>query len=106
LAPGVPIIGILLNPSFAPYQLLQIEEAARSIDQRIVVLKASTDEELGAAFAALTAARVGALLAAVERYFDMRRNRLVVFANRQLAGAALRSNFFPHAGAMNCWTKV
>src|ERR1700730_1321743 len=45
LVPGVPLIGVLLNPNFAqaPVQLQQIEDAARSIDQRIVVAKASTD---------------------------------------------------------------
>jgi putative ABC transport system substrate-binding protein len=57
LAPGVPLIGVLLNPIFAPYQLPQIEEAARSVDQPIVVTKASNDEELAAAFATLTTAR-------------------------------------------------
>jgi hypothetical protein len=65
------------------YQLPQIEEAARSIDQRILVAKASTDEELAAAFAALTAARVGALLVAADPYFDMRRDRIVEFAKRE-----------------------
>jgi putative tryptophan/tyrosine transport system substrate-binding protein len=76
LVPGVPLIGVLLNPSLAPYQLPQIEEAARSIDQRILVAKASTDEELMAAFASLTVERVGALLVAADPYFDTRRERL------------------------------
>jgi putative ABC transport system substrate-binding protein len=62
LAPGVPLIGVLLNPKFAPAsrQLQQVEETARSIDQRILVVRASTDEELETAFAAFTSERVGA----------------------------------------------
>jgi putative tryptophan/tyrosine transport system substrate-binding protein len=54
LAPGASLTGILLNPSFPPaaLQLQQIEEAARSVGQRIVVARASTDEELDAAFIA------------------------------------------------------
>jgi len=83
LVPGVPLIGVLLNPSLAPYQLPQIEEAARSIDQRILVAKASTDEELMAAFTALTVERVGALLVAADPYFDTRRDQIVGFAERQ-----------------------
>ena len=83
LVPGVPLFGVLLNPSFAPYQLPQIEEAARSVDQRILVAKASTDEELAAAFAAFTVERVGALLIAADPYFDMRRDQIVGFAERQ-----------------------
>src|SRR5262249_50088778 len=64
LAPGVPLIGVLLNPKFAPAsrQLRQVEEAARSIDQRIVVAHAGTDEEHETAFAAFRRERMGALL--------------------------------------------
>src|SRR5437899_8102540 len=85
LVPGVPLIGVLLNPSFPPAarQLQEIEEAARTIDQRIVVAKAATDEELEAAFAVLTRERVGALLVASDPYFDVRRERIVSFAERQ-----------------------
>jgi putative tryptophan/tyrosine transport system substrate-binding protein len=62
LVPGVPLIGVLVNPSYptAEHQLEDIEEAARRIDQGIVVAKARTDEELDAAFAALVKERVGA----------------------------------------------
>jgi hypothetical protein len=49
----------------------------RSVDQPIVVAKASSDEELAAAFATLTTARAGALLVAGDPYFDTRRDRLV-----------------------------
>jgi putative ABC transport system substrate-binding protein len=98
--PGVPLVGVLLNPSFAPYQLPQIEEAARSIDQRILVAKASTDEELAAAFAALTAARVGALLVAADPYFDMRRDRIVEFANGQRLPAIYQFREYTVAGGL------
>jgi putative ABC transport system substrate-binding protein len=100
LAPGVPLIGVLLNPSFAPYQLPQIEEAAHSIDQRIIVAKASTDEELAAAFVALTGARVGALLVAADPYFDTRRDRIVVFAERQRLPAIYQFREYAVAGGL------
>src|SRR5262249_20613605 len=80
LVPGVPLVGVLLNPSFpSPGQLQDIEEAARAIDQRIVVAKASTDEELDAAFAALLKEGVGALLVTADPYFDTRRNLIIDF---------------------------
>src|SRR5262249_12959988 len=43
LVPGVSLIGVLLNPSFPPaaLQLRQIEEAARAIDQLLVIANAS-----------------------------------------------------------------
>jgi putative ABC transport system substrate-binding protein len=100
LVPGVPLIGVLLNPSFAPYQLPQIEEAARSIDQRILVAKASTDEELTAAFAALTAAHVGALLVAADPYFDMRRDQIVEFTKRERLPAIYQFREYAVAGGL------
>jgi putative tryptophan/tyrosine transport system substrate-binding protein len=100
LVPGVPLIGVLLNPSLAPYQLPQIEEAARSIDQRILVAKASTDEELMAAFAALTVERVGALLVAADPYFDTRRNQIVGFAERQRLPAIYHFREYAVAGGL------
>jgi putative ABC transport system substrate-binding protein len=85
LVPGVPLVGVLLNPNFAqaPVQLQQIEDAARRIDQRIVVAKASTDEELETAFATLTREGIGGLLVTADPYFDTRREQIVRFASRQ-----------------------
>src|SRR5215510_5203477 len=100
LVPGVPLIGVLLNPSFAPYQLPQIEEAARAIDQRILIAKASTDEELAEAFAALAAARVGALLDAADPYFDMRRDRIVEFARSERLPAIYQFREYAVAGGL------
>src|SRR5262249_56456579 len=82
---GVPLIGVLLNPKFAPAsrQLRQVEEAARSIDQRIVVANAGTDEELETAFAALTSEGIGALLGTADPYFDTRARQTVSFSARQ-----------------------
>jgi ABC-type uncharacterized transport system substrate-binding protein len=85
LVPGVLLVGVLLNPNFpsSERQLQDIEEAARSVDQRIVVAKAGTDEELDAAFVALVKAGVGALLLCADPYFDTRRERIVGFAQQQ-----------------------
>src|SRR6516225_4208058 len=72
LAPGAPLVGVLLNPNFPPaaLQLQQIEQAARGVGQQITVARASTDEELDAAFATLIKERVDALLVAGDPYFD------------------------------------
>jgi putative ABC transport system substrate-binding protein len=102
LAPGVPLIGVLLNPKFAPAsrQLRQVEEAARSIDQRIMVAKAGTDEELETAFAALTSERIGALLVTADPYFDTRREQIVTFAARQRLPAIYQFREYVMAGGL------
>jgi ABC-type uncharacterized transport system substrate-binding protein len=102
LAPGAPVIGILLNPNFGPatFQLQQIEEAARGVGQRIAVARASTDEELDAAFATLVKERVDALLVAADPYFDTRRERIVAFAARQRLPAIYQFREFAVAGGL------
>jgi putative ABC transport system substrate-binding protein len=102
LVPGVPLIGVLLNPKFAPAsrQLQQVEEAARNIDQRILVPNASTDEELETAFAALTSERVGALLVTADPYFDTRREQIVGFAARHRLPAIYQFREYAVAGGL------
>jgi putative tryptophan/tyrosine transport system substrate-binding protein len=102
LVPGVPLIGVLLNPKFAPAsrQLQQVEEAARSIDQRVLVANASTDEELETAFAALTSERVGALLVTADPYFDTRREQIVGFAARYRLPAIYQFREYAVAGGL------
>ena len=102
LVPGVPLVGVLLNPSFPPAerQLQDIEEAARSVDQRIVIAKASTDAELDAAFATLIKANVGGLLVGADPYFDTRRERIVAFAQQQRLPAIYQFREFAVAGGL------
>jgi putative tryptophan/tyrosine transport system substrate-binding protein len=102
LVPGVPLIGVFLNPSY-PYadrQLQEIEEAARAIDQRIVVAKSATDAELDAAFAALIREGVGALLVCADPFFDTRRDRIVDFARRQRLPAIYQFREYAVAGGL------
>ena len=84
LVPGAAVIGALLNPNFPPAvsQLQQLEEAARTINQKISVLKAGNDTELDAAFASLVEQKVGALLVTADPYFDTRRDRFIALAQQ------------------------
>jgi ABC-type uncharacterized transport system substrate-binding protein len=102
LVPGVPLVGVMLNPRFptAARQLQEIEEAARTIDQRIVVANASTDAELDAAFATLTRERVAALLVTANSYFDVRRDRIVSFAQREHLPAIYQFREYAVAGGL------
>jgi len=102
VVPGVPLVGVLLNPKFptAPRQLREIEDAARKIDQRIIVANASDDAELEAAFSSLTAARVAALLVTANSYFDVRRDRIVEFAAQQRLPAIYQFREYAVAGGL------
>ena len=64
LVPGAQVIALLANPNYylGPVQIRDVEEAARALGQRLVVLDGSTDEKIEAAFAALAPQHVSALL--------------------------------------------
>jgi len=102
LVPGVQLVGVLLNSNFPPaaQQLREIEEAARTISQRIVVAKASTDDELDAAFVAFVRERADALLVAADPYFDTRRDQIIGFAERQRLPAIYQSREYVLAGGL------
>jgi len=102
LAPGVALIGALINPDFPPaaLQLQQIEEAARGIGQRIVIARASNDDALETAFASLVQEGVGALLVTADPYFDTRRDRIVAFAARQRLPAIYQFREYAVAGGL------
>jgi putative ABC transport system substrate-binding protein len=102
LTPGVPLIGALLNPNFpdAARQLLELEEAARTIGRRLLVAKASNDDELNAAFALLLQQRIGALLVAADAYFDTRRDRIVAFAAQNHLPAVYHFREYAFAGGL------
>jgi putative ABC transport system substrate-binding protein len=102
LAPGVPLIGALINPNFPPaaLQLQQLEEAAHAIGQRIIIGKASNDEALETAFASLVQEGAGALLVTADPYFDTQRDRIVAFAERQRLPAIYQFREYALAGGL------
>jgi len=85
LAPGAALIGALINSSYAPAvrQARDLEEATRALGQHLIVAKASTDDELEAAFASMALEGVGALIVGADPYFDIRRDRIVALAAQQ-----------------------
>jgi putative tryptophan/tyrosine transport system substrate-binding protein len=102
LAPGARLFGALVNPNFPPAvrQLQQLEEAARAINHRLFIAKASTDPELDASFASLRREGAGALLVAADPYFDTRRDRIVGFATQQRLPAIYQFREYAVAGGL------
>jgi putative ABC transport system substrate-binding protein len=63
-------------------ELPEVEAAARSIGRKLVVVKASSEREFEAAFAALVAARAGALVVSGTPYLTSQSRQLVALAAR------------------------
>jgi putative ABC transport system substrate-binding protein len=85
LFPNAALFGVLLDSKFPPAarEVQAFSEAARTIRQPLVLLNASTDPELDAAFAALAQQRVTAMLMTADPFFDSRRAKIIAFAAQQ-----------------------
>ncbi len=82
LVPGVPLIGILVNPRTPPteQELLELEPAAKAVNQKLFVARANDAAELDAALASFVEQRIGALLVTAAPLFDTLLDRIVGFA--------------------------
>ena len=102
LVPNTAIIGVLLNPSSpaAGLQLQDIPDAARAIGQKIVILEASNERDVDAAFATLVQRQIGALLVASDPFFSNRRNQILALASRYSVPAIYYLREFAAAGGL------
>jgi putative tryptophan/tyrosine transport system substrate-binding protein len=91
------------NPGYAA-QWQDVEEAARKIGQRVVLLKASTADEIDAAFATLVAERAEGLLIAGDGFFVARRSQLIVLAVRRSIPTVYFNPEFTRAGGLISYT--
>jgi putative ABC transport system substrate-binding protein len=82
LIPTAEVIALLVNPttSEGATQAKEIRDAAREIGQRIVVLNAATDVDIGAAFETFSSQQVGAVMVAADQFFSARRDRIIALA--------------------------
>ena len=102
LVPKAEVIALLVNQnsSQGQGQAKDVQEAARDLGQRLVVLNGGTDEEIDAAFASLAQNRVGALLVGADPFFDPRRDRLVGLAARHAVPAIYQFRDYALAGGL------
>jgi putative ABC transport system substrate-binding protein len=103
LVPGAEVIALLVNPntpSVGPVQIRDVEEAARALGQRLIVLDGSTDEKIEAAFAALVPQHVAALMVGGDPFFDTRRERLVALALQYRVPAIYQFREYAVAGGL------
>jgi putative tryptophan/tyrosine transport system substrate-binding protein len=84
LVPQATTIGFLLNPNLpqSGSQLSDMQEAARTINLQLYVLRASTEGEIDSAFETVAPQRIQALAVAADPFFDTRREKLVALAAR------------------------
>jgi putative tryptophan/tyrosine transport system substrate-binding protein len=99
---GAALVAVLMNPTNLEHDvdLKEIQEAARTIGQRIQVLSASTSREIGAAFATLAEKRAEALLTMQDTFFNNRRVQIVTLAARHALPAIYVARDWSVAGGL------
>jgi putative tryptophan/tyrosine transport system substrate-binding protein len=84
LVPRTTTIAALFNPNFAGTAKLlrDAEAAARVLGLQLIVLKASTEEEIEKVFATMAPQGAGALFVEFESFFAARRDQIIALAAR------------------------
>jgi ABC-type uncharacterized transport system substrate-binding protein len=102
LVPKAQVIAVLQDPN-APgseVETREIEATTRTIGQKTITFKASSEQEINAAFASLAKSRAGALLVGAGPYFNSRRNQLVSLAALHAIPASYVLSGFVSAGGL------
>jgi putative ABC transport system substrate-binding protein len=102
LVPGVQLIAVLLNPNRQDYtrQKGDVEEAARTIGQKIHLLLASNESEIDAAFATATQLRAGAMLVGADPFLNSQRDKIIALAARHAIPAIYEQREHALAGGL------
>jgi putative tryptophan/tyrosine transport system substrate-binding protein len=102
LVPQAEVIALLVNQnsSQGEGQAKDVQQAARDLGQKLIVLSGGTDEDIDAAFAGLAQQHVGALLVGADPFFDPRRDRLIALAAQQAVPAIYQFRDYALAGGL------
>src|SRR6516225_556319 len=80
MVPTATTIAVLINPNYSPAQneLRDLQQAAARLGVQVLVLRANSETDFDAVFAALDRQQAGALLVCASPFFTSRRQQLVV----------------------------
>jgi len=103
LVPAATSIGLLINPSSPAYSEAATESAqsaARTLGVRLLILNASTESTIDAAFVTLVAERAGTLLVSGDSFLVSKRNQIVALAARHRVPALYHRREFTAIGGL------
>ena len=102
MVPKADAIGFLVNPNNAAAELdtSDAQAAAATLGQKLIVLKASSNDDIDTAFSTLVEQRGGGLLQQVDPFLQSRRDQLVALAARHALPAIYERRDFAAAGGL------
>jgi putative ABC transport system substrate-binding protein len=102
LLPQATVVAVLLNstsPS-ADVQTEDLQAAGHALGLQIQILKASSEQEIDAAFAVLEGQKVGALIVGSDPYYLSRREQIIALTARQAIPAVYEIREYVDAGGL------
>jgi putative ABC transport system substrate-binding protein len=95
-------IAFLVNPKnpVTEGDVIAIENAARSVGQRIIVVHASTESEIDSVFASIAREGASAILVNVDAFFTSRRQQLIALAKSYRIPASYNNGLYTTAGGL------
>ena len=102
LVPQAGALAMLVNPENPATERVipEIQEAARLNNVRLIVVKASSESEIDAAFATVVQQHVGGLLVSADSFLNSRRDRIMSLAERYSVPAIYEFREFATAGGL------
>jgi putative tryptophan/tyrosine transport system substrate-binding protein len=102
LVPTATVIAALVNPDrpLSELQVSGIQKSARILGQEVIIVRASAERDLDAAFTTLTQQHAGALLVGTDPFFASRREQIVALAARYAVPASYQWRDFAVAGGL------
>jgi putative tryptophan/tyrosine transport system substrate-binding protein len=104
LVPAAATFAVLVNPkqlkNIADARRADMEAAARSLGQKILIIDASNDREIEAAFATIVQMKIGALLVGTDPLFSTHRDPIIALAARHAVPAIFDSRIQVAAGGL------
>jgi putative tryptophan/tyrosine transport system substrate-binding protein len=102
LIPDTAALGVLADPEFPATQFMipDLQAAARTLGQQLIVVNARTDSDLETAFATFSQQRVGAVLVSNGNFFYRRAGQLIALATRHAVPAVFPFREYALAGGL------
>jgi putative ABC transport system substrate-binding protein len=109
LVPKADLIGFLVNPNDpnSSPDVEQAQEAADTLQQKLLIVKASTESDIELVFSTLAQQKAGALFVDVEPFLSMQTPRILALAARlKLPTVSSVEGFAAAGGLMNYGTSI
>jgi ABC-type uncharacterized transport system substrate-binding protein len=102
LVPNATVLAMIVNPKNpnTEFDVQQMQSAARPMGLQILILNASSERELDAAFARLVEQRAGAVIVNADPYFNIRRDQLAALAAQNAVPAIYELREFVVGGGL------